>query len=118
MQLPNAESATIEPGKITRFLLNVEHPYGGPRARRFRELGYNEETVDLLAQQLLAIAREGEVASSRPTEGGINYVIYGELEAPSGHRQHVRTVWYIAEGDNRPRLNTVIPLGRRRRRQP
>jgi hypothetical protein len=89
------------------YLLDTAHEEGGPKATLLRYFGYSEDTVELLEAQLLAIVRGGEVISSRPTQGGTNYVVPGELATPSGRPLPVQTVWFVGGGDDPPRFVTL-----------
>jgi hypothetical protein len=43
MNLPNAENAKVEKEKITGYLLNTRHPYGGSEASFFMRSGFTTE---------------------------------------------------------------------------
>jgi len=107
--LPNAEQAYIPEGKVENYLLCLEHAVGGAKARFFGDLGYTRQNADLLKQQLLLIAKEGNVHKQVVTEHGVKYVVDGQLVAPSGRQVAVRTVWIIGQGETAPRLVTVYP---------
>ena len=44
MRLPNAHQALIDREKITEYLLNTAHRYGGSKARFFGEFGFELAT--------------------------------------------------------------------------
>ena len=60
MKLPNARAADIAPEKIESYLLSEAHPVGRSKARFFRSLGFGRADSELLRQELLRIAAEGE----------------------------------------------------------
>jgi hypothetical protein len=109
MKLPHADRAEVDPGKLGRYLLSETHPVGKAKARFFREAGFDESAVETLVQGLLQIARTQEVVGTFATVHGQKFVLEGELEAPSGRRLRVRTVWIIDRGQERPRLVTAYP---------
>jgi len=70
MKLPHADHAEVNPGMLGRYLLSESHPVGKGKARFFREGGFDESTVELLAQGLLQIARTQEVVGTSTTVHG------------------------------------------------
>ena len=58
MPIPCAEQAIVAAEKVRDCLLNLEHPDGGPKAVWFHSLGYTRDQWQLLADDLLAIARD------------------------------------------------------------
>jgi hypothetical protein len=109
MRLPNAELAEINPAKIGAYLLSETHPVGRSKARFFREAGFDESTIDLLSRGLLHIARTQEVVETSATVHGLKYVVEGGLDAPTGRRLRLRTVWIVDRGQERPRFVTAYP---------
>lgn len=75
----------------------------------FPGAGFDESAIELLVRGLLQIARTQEVVGTFPTVHGQKFVLEGELEAPSGRRLRVRTIWIIDRGQERPRLVTAYP---------
>ena len=98
--------------KIVQYLLNLDHPKGGPKARYFLAFGFNASQPLQLAEALLA-QREAHGLTTRLTEvaGRKRLVCEGPVVAPDGRRPHVRTVWQLYEGVAW-RLITAVPLGR------
>ena len=41
MKLPNAEQAVVDEAKLTRYLLDLTHPSGGPKAIFFLAHGFS-----------------------------------------------------------------------------
>jgi len=110
MKLPNAERAMVPNRKITHYLLSTEHRDGRHKAEFFRRFGFKLEAWEELASALLNHAREHEVAESVPTPFGRNFVIEGALPAPDGRSPKVRSVWFIANGEEIATLATAYPL--------
>ena len=71
MPIPGAERAVIVAEKVRDYLLNLEHPDGGSKAVWFHSLGYTQDQWQLLADDLMAIARECEALDSETTRFGI-----------------------------------------------
>lgn len=109
MPIPTAENALVAEDKLRAYLLNVSHPVGGPKARWFRSLGYDDASIANLTEDLLSIARTVEPSMEETTPYGTKYVVCGTLQSPSGHRAAVRTVWIVEHDDPRPRLVTAYP---------
>ena len=80
MELPNREQAFIQPAKLTGYLLSETHSVGRSKAKFFRNLGLNEDTVSLLQQELLAIACSQKVTETMITMHGRKYVIVGTYQ--------------------------------------
>lgn len=57
MPIPDAENAIVTRNKVDGYLLNLDHPDGGSKAIWFQSLGYERENWQLLANDLLEIAR-------------------------------------------------------------
>lgn len=41
---------------------------------------------------------------------GLKYIVDGQLTSPSGKRPYIRTVWFVAEKENKALLVTAYPL--------
>jgi hypothetical protein len=96
--------------KLTGYLLAESHPVGGPKAVFFRNLGFNEQNVRLLEEQLLEIARNEVVKNMLSSAHGTKYVIDGPLETESGGEVTIRTVWIIEHTSEQPRFVTAYPV--------
>lgn len=110
MELPNRTQAFIQSTKLTGYLLSETHVVGRSKARFFRSLGFNEDTVSLLEQELLAIARSQAVTETLSTAHGTKYVITGIINTPVGKTVSILTVWIIDEGEDTPRFVTARPF--------
>lgn len=110
MELPNRTQAFIQATKLTGYLLSETHSVGRSKAKFFRSLGFNEDTVSLLEQELLAIARSQEVTETLSTAHGMKYVITGTINTPVGKTVTILTVWIIDEDQDTPRFVTARPF--------
>ena len=110
MRLPNADLAIVEREKITEYLLNPGHRYGGSKARFFAGFGFTLEAWDVLASALREHAQRYEISRTYETLWGPRFEINGELNAPDGRQPRIRTVWQVDGGRIAPRLITAYPL--------
>jgi len=90
MKLPNNQSATVPERKVTHYLLNPAHPVGGSKASFFLSFGFTVTDWKLLADALVAHARENDVVESEQTPYGTRHVVDGPLTAPDGRRLNIR----------------------------
>jgi hypothetical protein len=109
VNLPNGDQAFVPPEKLSGYLLAVNHPIGGPKARFFIALGYRTAAPEELEQAILMLARTGMVRRTERSNHGIKYVVDGVVTAPMGQPAAIRTVWIVPMGDLRPRLVTAYP---------
>ena len=104
MNLPNAENAVVDIGKLRDYSLNLEHESGGHKARVFRAaLGLMLEDADWPRLQVLAMATECNIVTGEPSPFGQKHVIDGEITRYE-RTAIVRTVWIIENGMDFPRL--------------
>jgi len=108
MPIPDAERAIAANEKVCDYLLNLEHPDGGSKAVWFHALGYARDEWQLLADDLLAIARDCDEFDTETTRFGVKYKAAGLVGRPNHRPGTVLTVW-IVEDDDPPRLVTAYP---------
>jgi hypothetical protein len=109
MPIPDAERAIVAAEKVRDYLLNLEHPDGGPKAFWFHTLGYTRDEWRRLAVDLMAIARACDDFETETTRFGIKYKAAGQVGRPNHRPGSVLTVW-IVEDDDPPRLVTAYPV--------
>lgn len=111
LALPGHARARIAPSKLSAYLLEPEHPQGGPKARAFRDvLGYGREHVEMLGQELLAVGRRGVVSAARYArhpQRAVQYEVIGSLTGPNGHTATVLTAWQVDAPGEAPYLITA-----------
>ena len=110
MKLPGCDSAIVPRRKVEDYLLNLDHPMGGGKAKFFLHFGFQREQWEELATSLLRHAQENPVTESVTDVDGTTYVIEGGLITPSGRRPSVRTIWLVETGELAPRFITAYPL--------
>jgi RHS repeat-associated protein len=93
--------------KLTRYLLNTEHPIGGSKAKWFKEaLGYTLENMDDLAKQIVFDA--GKAVQTEVTKHGVLYNQTIKVTGANGKVIDVVFGW-IKNNDGVVRLVTGIP---------
>jgi hypothetical protein len=107
--LPGVEQAVVESSKIRDYLLSVSHPVGRFKAVVFTSLGYAPEDWTKLRDDLLSLARTGEVRPGQGSEYGQKYEVSGTLQGPNGRTRNIMTVWLVPVGENRPKFITAFP---------
>lgn len=113
-QLPYAESAFVPQEKILDYLLSEEHPFGRHKAKLFLRYGFTRENWQIFRDHLLRHGRTNPVVSVEPNPYGVRYIVEGVVETPSGRPLVLRTVWFIENESESPRLITAYPLRSRR----
>ncbi|TXN65517.1 DUF6883 domain-containing protein [Methylobacterium sp. WL6] len=104
----------IPDGKLVDYLLNPEHPTGGPKARFFLSFGFDRSRPQELGRALLvqADALYGtEALCLVQVDGRVRLVVEGPIAAPDGRRPRVRVVWQ-QQAAIAWRLITAVPLMR------
>lgn len=109
MTLPNGKHAIVEARKLSEYLLSTTHAVGRTKAKYFLDLGYREDSIDRLKEDLLKIALASKVTEKVLTPFGMKYVIDAELAAPAGVIAKIRTVWVVEQGETSPRFVTAYP---------
>lgn len=110
MKLIGIERAVVPRRKVVDYLLSSTHPEGRGKAAFFRRYGFGPEAWEVLADALRRHAAEHEVTREEPSPFGTRYVVEGIMETPSGRTPRVRSVWFVANDDDTPRLVTAYPL--------
>jgi hypothetical protein len=108
--LPDASHAWVEEKKILRYLLNLEHAEGGPKAKFFRARGFTEADWEGLAKALCHHAQHNAVSEKKVTEFATSYILDCHLPTPDRTNPCIRTVWEIRPEVRRPRLITAYPF--------
>ena len=111
MKLPRNQEAIVPEEKITGYLLSESHPVGKAKARYFKKIGYSEENIAQLRQDLIKIAVTNAVCEEVRAVFGIKYIVDGTMVSPTGIRASLRTVWIIETGESLPRFVTAYPTG-------
>ena len=108
--LPGREQARVEEPKVTGYLLNSDHPVGGPKARFFLSRGFQLADWEGLADALRLHAQNNPISGIRTTQFATSYSLDCHLVTPDRSSPCIRTVWEVRADDRRPRLITAHPL--------
>ncbi len=112
MRLPNAAYAMVAEEKITKYLLDLNHPKGGSKAKFFLGYGYTIQSWQVLRDALWNHAQHHDLASTvaltQPDR--THYVVEGQLDAPNGAKPSIRAVWCILRGDHIPTFVSAVPM--------
>ncbi|CAN5809511.1 hypothetical protein BH23GEM3_BH23GEM3_26180 [soil metagenome] len=108
MKLPFAEQAIVPAGKITHYLLDIDHAEGGPKAAYFLGLGYTLDDPKQFQDDLLLLGRTSEMKELL-TSFGPKYVGSGSVVALNRRVAEVTTVWILRDGSPPPRFVTAYP---------
>ena len=104
MKLPNGDRAVVSDEKLFQYLLNRNHPVGGPHAQLFEHLfGINLTTPQRLRSALLAAAREQEAIPGKACAFGEKYEVRFQMTGKR-KRHSVLSVWTILSGTKVPHL--------------
>ena len=109
MPIPLADSAYVPQEKLTKYLLDEQHPVGGSKAKWFLSLGYEVANPQLLERDLLKLVQTSEQHTATTSRFGTKYIVTGSVSMPSGRQVNLTTVWIVEPSDQRPRLVTAYP---------
>lgn len=107
--LPNVAQCIVEPTKMRDYLLSMAHPVGRFKAVVFVALGYSAENWQVLADDLLVLARTETAREGQPSPFGQKYEVSGKLTGPNGRSATVTTVWMLKPDESSPRFITAFP---------
>ena len=94
--------------KLTRYLLNVDHPVGGSKAKWFKEaLGYTQSNMDDLAKQITFDPTKA--VQTGVTEYGTKFNQSISISGANGKVIDVTFAWMKSATDDVVRLVTSIP---------
>ena len=112
MKLPYRRLVKVKRDKITLYLLNLNHPDGWPKAKFFRQIGFNETNINEFKKALLKISKTEEVVKIDKSKSkyAVKYTIDGTIVSPkNGKKYIIRTGWKITKGKKVPWLITAFP---------
>jgi hypothetical protein len=93
MKIPNADRAVIAQDKLCDYLLNVEHEWGGSKAKLLLAMGYDFDNWQRLENDLRTQHLTMEVDCMVNTDYGPRYEILAALVGPAGRSVNFRSVW-------------------------
>jgi filamentous hemagglutinin len=106
--------ARVDPAKITRYLLDGDHPDNGGKAAFFLSFGFAPERWELLAQALIEHQSTNPTARTVEVAWGRMLTVECSMMSPDGRNPCIRSVW-ADDSEGRP-LVTAYPPPRSQRR--
>jgi hypothetical protein len=97
----------IQENKITAYLLNLDHPKGGSKAKFFMGRGFTLSAVKAFTDALMVQGQTNPVVKETETGYGLRYIVKCACPTPDASNPCVRTVWQ-AEREGL-KLITVMP---------
>jgi hypothetical protein len=108
MPFADAERAVVTEGKVRDYLLNPNHPVGGPKAAWLSSIGYCSGNWRDLVDDLRMLAQSVDEFVAKRSRFGVKYEVAGRIGRPGHRPADVITVW-IVEGNSSPRLIIAFP---------
>jgi hypothetical protein len=107
---PSGFPLNIEAGedKIRKYLLNVDHREGGPKAKFFLARGFTILNWQALAEALRFHPADNPIEEEQVTVHGKKITVRCMLRTPDGNATCIRTVWMTEDGVT-ARLVTAYP---------
>lgn len=100
--VPNADSAVIDPAKLTYLL--VDNP---GKAKFFALFGFHPTRPQELADALRWHVYNRHFDSTSATAHGRKYVVKCSAPSPDGRNPCILTTWMVDAGQTQPRLVTA-----------
>ncbi|HZZ30233.1 MAG TPA: hypothetical protein VFE46_19700 [Pirellulales bacterium] len=113
MKLPNLQAAEVSENKVKSYLLSTTHRDGRHKAAFFAGCGFSEDHWTVLSAALLKHAHDHDLAKIEKSPFGTRYVVEGIIETPDGRAPLIRTVWFVENGEDVPRLISAYPRKRK-----
>jgi hypothetical protein len=121
-------SGTIEPNKLSEYLLSPSHARGHNKARMWRSVfgvtrGDEDLLITLIREQLIQVQRVKELEPREHSEDPSEQTRLFRLDipqfrGPNGNVARVRTIWGFGPEEVTPHLSSAFPhpTGEERRR--
>jgi hypothetical protein len=101
----------IEHPKILEYLLNLDHPRGGSKAKYLLRFGFSLDAPGVLANALVDHAMANLPGIIKQAQQGPHRIVFeGTVRAPDGRDMPLRTVWMAREYPPEMRFVTAYPL--------
>lgn len=101
--------AIIEEKKIAEYLLAIDHPIGGGKARYFSKMGFDRDKPSDFSRALREHLLQGTILDPVDTGFGTKWVCRGLIESPTGIQKQITSVWILDSSGTFPRLVTAYP---------
>lgn len=106
---PLPGTLTIPGDKASKYLLNLNHPKGGSKAKFFFHFGFSPDRLVEFADAIFAQAVGARSFERYPTSFGLERIeCVGPVWTPSGRKPWIRTVWLVTDPETAS-LVTAVP---------
>lgn len=95
--------------KVTKYLLNIEHPDGGGKAKFFIAHCFEPGTPETLADAIYAHADLNDIAQSISGPHGTKSIVRCSIPTPDGRNPCIQVVWIRENGSDEQRFVTAYP---------
>ena len=101
---------TVRRTKILEYLLNVDHPEGGSKARFFLSCGFSKDEPQDFIRELFWHASEDEFVRAEHGLWGTKFIFEGMLITPDGRNPRIRSIWHRTHSGSVAELVTAYPI--------
>ena len=106
-RLPDAAGAWVEEKKIRKYLLDLDHPDGRPKAEYFIRRGFTLDAWELMREALVQQGVTNPVVKMTDNKYGRRYTVECSCVTPDLTNPCIRSVWEVDQQGKRPRLITA-----------
>lgn len=99
----------VPPGKVSDYLLNLDHEVGGAKAMFFQHFGFSRDEVDVLTAALIGHPDRNGIEDTTSNRWGTTHVVRCSVVSPDGRNPCIRSVWIVLPGESSARLVTAYP---------
>jgi len=100
----------IPANKVTDYLLNVNHPEGGPKARYFLSHGFTLKEVGTFIEALFLHAVKANFVQQKSNNFTSKLIYEAEMPMPDGTTAKIRSVWQVPLGEATQTLVTAYRI--------
>jgi len=99
----------IPPRKIAKYLLDINHPEGGEKAKFLMAHGFHASQPQLLADAIHAHAELNYIEETVHSNYGTKYVVRCHIPTTDGRNPCIQVIWIREHGCETSRLVTAYP---------
>jgi hypothetical protein len=100
----------INPQKVKSYLLNINHPDGGAKAKLLIGFGFTIKYTSVLETAIINHVTNNDVCKVITTPFGEKYLVEGPIETPFGKSLQVRSVWVKELKEEIIKFVTLYPI--------
>lgn len=102
-------SLSVKRTKVTDYLLAIDHPEGGSKAKFFIGHGFTPDDPREFIQELFWHAHDQTLVRSFETIRGKKFVFEGPIITPGKHAPIIRSIWLQRPDSKLAELVTAYP---------